>query len=329
MAIQMFLGPVVRGVLSGLLVVVGHSNIILSAQSGESTRDSMASPRITQEVDDTKLTRLTGNIPLLARPEFDHGAAEEPSRLTHVRLVLSRSAEQETLLDQYLADLHNKSSVNYHKWLTPEQFGKLYGPADSDIALLVAWLESHGLQLEQVSPGRTNIAFSGTVRQIEQAFHVRIHKFMAVGQQFSSNVEEPSIPSALSEVIRGISHLDTIRPRTMHTASRPGVLDPRTNRLAPSDSLTQTSEPQLTTGSAGAYSLFITASDAATIYDAPNEFNGNFSGAAQYEGFGVTNRRRRRRDHSVQHSRKLCGIHSRWLFSQYHQRGRSNIDRRQ
>jgi hypothetical protein len=285
----MFLGPVVRGVLSGLLVFVGHSNIILSAQFGESPRDSMASPRITQDVDDTIRTRLTGNLPLLARPEFDQGEAEESSLLTHGRLVLSRGAEQEKALDHYLADLHNKSSVNYHKWLTPEQFGKLYGPADSDMALLVAWLESQGLLVELVSPGRTNIAFSGTVRQIEKAFHTHIHNFIANDQRFSSNTEEPSVPSALSQVIRGISHLDTIRPRAMHTASRPGMLDPRTNRLTSvADLLAQSPGPQLTTGSAGAYSLYITASDAATIYDAPNEFNGNFAGSAQFEGFGVT-----------------------------------------
>jgi subtilase family serine protease len=68
--------------------------------------------------------------------------------------------------------LQNKSSHSDHRWLTPAEFGRLYGPADSNISALVAWLESRGLKLETVSPGRTNIAFSGTVSRVEQAFHI-------------------------------------------------------------------------------------------------------------------------------------------------------------
>src|ERR1039458_4585522 len=126
---------------------------------------------------------LKGNVPHLARAEFDQGEASPSTPLTQMRLVLSRSAEQQAALDAYLAQLQDKSSPNYHKWLTPEQFGQLYGPADSDIAALVAWLESHGLQVDPISPGRTNIAFSGTVSQVEGAFQTPIHSFLINGGQ--------------------------------------------------------------------------------------------------------------------------------------------------
>jgi len=122
-----------------------------------------------------------------------------------MRLVLSRSSEQQAALDSYLAQLQDKSSPNYHKWLTPQQFGTLYGPADSDIAALVGWLQSHGFTVEPLSPGHTNIAFSGSVSQVEEAFHTSIHSFQTADAQFYSNTTDPQIPAALAGVVMGIA----------------------------------------------------------------------------------------------------------------------------
>ena len=127
--------------------------------------------------------------------------------------MLARSGEQQLALDRFEQELQEKSSPNYHKWVTPDQFGKLYGPADSDIAAIVAWLESHGLTVEPVSPGRTDIAFSGTVSQVEEALHTSIHSYERNGEQFYSNTTDPAIPAALAPVIQGIAHLNTLRPR--------------------------------------------------------------------------------------------------------------------
>ena len=58
-------------------------------------------------------------------------------------LVLKRSPEQESALQKLLDDQQDKSSPNYHKWLTPEDFGKQFGPADSDLQAVTTWLQSH------------------------------------------------------------------------------------------------------------------------------------------------------------------------------------------
>ena len=147
-------------------------------------QNSSTLPRITANVDESSRTTFSGSVSRLARAEFDQGRAAPSTQLTHVRLLLSRNPEQQAALDQYLADLQDASSPNYHKWLTPENFGKLYGPADSDIAAVVAWLESHGLQIETVSTGRTNIAFSGTVSQVDEAFHTTIHSFQTADDSY-------------------------------------------------------------------------------------------------------------------------------------------------
>ena len=195
--------------------------------------------------------------------------------------------------------LQDKSSPNYQKWLTPDQFGMLYGPADSDIAAIVAWLESHGLKVEEVSAGRTNIAFSGTVRQVEEALHTSIHSYDANGEQFLSNTSNPVIPAALASVVSGVAHLNTIRPRPHHVAGSLGTYDTDSRRFVSSQARAANGlnapRPALTGGagtSTSPYILYMVAGDAATIYNTPNSFNANNSATPcnnkECTGTGVT-----------------------------------------
>jgi hypothetical protein len=254
-------------------------------------QSSAVAPRITTDVNELSLTALKGNVPRLAQAQFDQGEAAPSTQLTHIRLVLSRSSEQQAALDSYLAQLQDKSSPNYHKWLTPEQFGQLYGPADSDIAALVAWLESHGLQVETVSKGRTNIAFNGTVSQVEEAFHTSIHSFLmnesqTGEQQFYSNTTDPQIPSALAAVVKGVAHLNTIRPKPQFARGSASKSNPQTGRLESADALSANgARPELTDTNPDF--LLIVPGDAATIYDTPNSFNANFTSGTSYTGANV------------------------------------------
>jgi subtilase family serine protease len=260
-----------------------------SISTGQSTQ---AAPRITAPVNESSLVTLTGNVSSRARAEFDLGAASPSTQLSHVRLMLSRTSAQEAALNKYLADLQDKSSPNYHKWLTPAQFGKLYGPADSDIAAIVAWLQSQGLRVDGVSSGRTNIAFSGSVAQIERALHTSIHSYQANGEQFFSNNSNPKIPAALAGVVSGVARLNTIRPRPQHVTGQSGKYDPSTHRLkAAQPSPARRQRAEYTTGSGTTddpYLLFMVPGDAATIYDTPNSLNANFATGTGTTGSGVT-----------------------------------------
>src|SRR5579863_1424439 len=89
--------------------------------------------RITQPVVESQRTVLRGNTHPLARPEFDRGAAPADLPLERMLLVLKRSPAQEAALAKLLAEQQDRSSPNYHRWLTPSQFGQLFGVSDEDI----------------------------------------------------------------------------------------------------------------------------------------------------------------------------------------------------
>ena len=85
-------------------------------------------------------------------------------------LMLNRPAEREAALHQFLVEAHSRGSSKFHKWITPEQFGELFGPADSDIQTATGWLSSHGFRVARVTKGKTLIEFSGSARNVKEAY---------------------------------------------------------------------------------------------------------------------------------------------------------------
>ena len=160
-------------------------------------------PLITQVVDESHLTTLKGNTHPLARAEFDVGTAPADLPMQRMLLVLKRAPDQETGLRKLLDDQQDKASPNYHKWLTPEQYGAQFGPTDSDVQSITAWLQSHGFQVG-TTKGRTVLEFSGTAGQVQEAFHATIHKYVVGAEQHWANASDPQIPTALTGAVAGV-----------------------------------------------------------------------------------------------------------------------------
>jgi hypothetical protein len=110
------------------------------------TQQKFVPARVTEAVDDAKTVTLKGNVHPLARAEFDQGAVSDAMPATRMLLLLQRSPAQEASLRQLLDQQQDKSSPNYHAWLTPQQFATQFGPADADIQAITGWLQSHGFQ---------------------------------------------------------------------------------------------------------------------------------------------------------------------------------------
>ena len=171
--------------------------------------------RITQAIDETQLVRLKGNVHPLARPEFDQGAVPDSTPMNRMLMLLQRSPEQEAALQQLMAEQQAKDSPNFHKWLTPQQFGAQFGPADADIQKVTDWLTRHGFQGIKVAAGKTVIEFSGTAGQVRNAFQTDIHHYLVNGKLSQANSGDPQVPTALTPVARGIVTLHNFPRKSM------------------------------------------------------------------------------------------------------------------
>src|SRR5712672_396254 len=113
-----------------LLVLIWHppakaqTTDLAAATTDRAVPSSPNQARITQAIDEKNRVVLHGNRHPLARPEFDRGMVPDAQPLNRMLLLLRRSADQEAALQQFLDDQQNKSSPNYHHWVTPQQFGQ-------------------------------------------------------------------------------------------------------------------------------------------------------------------------------------------------------------
>jgi len=196
------------------ILLLGAIALIFTSRT--KAQSSSAERRITQAVDEAKLVRLSGNTHPMARPEFDQGAAPPDLPMERMMLVLQRSPEQEAALDKLMAEQMDKSSPNYHQWITTQRFGQLFGPSDADIETVTSWLRSHGFEIGSVAKGKNVIDFSGNAGQVKETFHTEIHKYLIRGEEHWANSSDPQIPAALTPVVLGVNRLHNFFPKAMN-----------------------------------------------------------------------------------------------------------------
>jgi subtilase family serine protease len=189
--------------------------------------------RVTQPVNEHALVTLRGTVHPLASPANDRGAASPDMQLERLQLVLKRSPQQEAALQQLLSDMHTPGTANFHKWLTPEQFGKQFGPSDQDVQTIESWLDAKGFQVLKVNPGKQTLEVAGTVGALQQAFHTTIHKYAVNGQQHFSNTQDPQIPVALAPVLGGFVSLNNFPIRHYSRFLGSAQYNPKTHEAIP------------------------------------------------------------------------------------------------
>jgi hypothetical protein len=248
------------------MVWIAFSALFLSTVA--TAQQNYVAPRIREPLDEGRRIVLKGNVHPLARAKFQGAGAPADLPMDRMLLVLKRSPEQETALLKLLDDQQDKASPDFHKWLTPEQFGLKFGPAESDIHIVTSWLEAHGFTVAQVSKGRTVIEFSGTVAQVKEAFHTGINKYVVKGKAHWANANDPQIPASLAPVVAGVHSLHNFyaQPQLLMSGERVRA------KVTPG-------RPPQVTFSDGSHAL--TPADYAVIYNAKPALLNGINGQGQ------------------------------------------------
>ena len=214
-------------------------------------------------INDNDTVILPGNVNALARPEFDHGETSATLTMERMILILKLPLGKQAELNRLLVELHDPASSNYHHWLTPEEFGERFGQAPDNIDMLTRWVTSHGFVVEEIAKGRTWINFSGTVADVERAFHAEIHDYYVNGRLHHANAQNPSIPRGLTDLVAGIVSLNDFPRKTMINSIQP---------VAQTGAL-----PNYTSGS----THYLSPSDFSTIYNVNELYNAGIDGIGQ------------------------------------------------
>ncbi|MBZ5631388.1 MAG: S53 family peptidase, partial [Acidobacteriia bacterium] len=153
-------------------------------------------------------------------------------------LMLSLRPGAAADLDYLIKQQHDPYSALYHQWLSPDQFGAAFGMSDADLNTIVWWLQQHGFTIDEVARGRRWINFTGSVGQVESAFHAEIHRYVVNGELHHANATPPAIPRALADLIVGFASLHDFHKKPFHgpvTAVAPDWTTGSSHYLGPGD----------------------------------------------------------------------------------------------
>jgi subtilase family serine protease len=228
-----------------------------------------ATPLVAGAVSERSMVVLPGDTAVASHVVQDQGALAGSQVLEHLQLALKRSPERQAALDALVAEQQDPASPNYHKWVSPEEFGAAYGPSDADVAKTVAWLTRHGFAVGAVSPNRMSLEFSGTAAQVSAAFRTELHSYVARdGRQHVANAAAPAIPAALEPVVFGVTLSNFFPHPTVHPVGA-------VQRSGSTGALTITKPAPGYTVPVGSSTYYaVTPQDLATIYNINPARNG-------------------------------------------------------
>jgi hypothetical protein len=182
------------GVLALLAATLGGA---AAAQPAPPVASGVSAPsRLAGDWRSSPLVAFSAKPPLPG-DAADLGAAPAAARVERVLLLLQSSAAQSQALDAEIQNQQDPKSAEYHHWLTPAQFADAYANSSADVAAIVSWLQAGGFAVAPLPEGRGWIEFSGTVAQLEQAFHTRVHSLSARSGVRLALADSISIPAAL------------------------------------------------------------------------------------------------------------------------------------
>jgi len=153
------------------------------------------------------LTAATRNTPHFPPGTKNLGPVDASTVVdVSIRLNLHNRAAFDSLVEE----MYNRSSTNYHRWLTRTDFESRFAPTAADVNTVKAWFASHNLAVTNVGPMNFYVKARGTVGAIEKAFKVNIDKFEMNGSVYRANTSDPTIDGAAASLAFSVAGLDNL-----------------------------------------------------------------------------------------------------------------------
>ena len=112
--------------------------------------------------------------------------------------------------DEYVAGEYTPGNPDYHRFLTPAQFGLEFGAPATEVTAATAALRALGLQTAAPAANHLYVSATGTVATVEHAFSVSLANFkLGSLPDFYANTRDITLPASLSRLVSGVVGLDS------------------------------------------------------------------------------------------------------------------------
>ena len=140
--------------------------------------------------------------------QADLGPEDQSKQISvTVWLNLHNKAALDTIVEQ----MYDKTSPNYHRFLTMKEFKTQFAPTAKDIATVRNFLAAHNMKVSSIDRNNHFIVAQGSVGDAQTAFNTKINRVMVNGVMRHATISAPSISepatSALVSTVQGLSDL--------------------------------------------------------------------------------------------------------------------------
>lgn len=140
--------------------------------------------------------------------QADLGPEDQSKQISvTVWLNLHNKAALDTIVEQ----MYDKTSPNYHRFLTMKEFKTQFAPTAKDIAAVRNFLAAHNMKVSSIDRNNHFIVAQGSVGDAQTAFNTKINRVMVNGVMRHATISAPSISepatSALVSTVQGLSDL--------------------------------------------------------------------------------------------------------------------------
>lgn len=150
---------------------------------------------------------IPGNVP----SAITHASRQNvvPANQT-IALSVSLRLSNLTQLKAFIAGQNESTAVQYHKYLTPQQFTAQFGPTQANVDAVKAFLHGAGFTVTSVASNRMLIDVVGTVAQANKAFGTTLYNYTLDQRQVMAPENTPTMPQNLAAIIQNVSGLNTL-----------------------------------------------------------------------------------------------------------------------
>jgi len=142
------------------------------------------------------------------------------------QVVVGLALRNRDELEAFLGDVQDRTSPNYHRFLTPEEFNAHFAPAPEEEKAVVSHLERSGLAVTERFSNRLLVVAEGTVAAMERAFGVRLHAVQFRGRRHFAALSEPFLPASIASIVTGVVGLDDLGEMRPHVRGGSPVASP-------------------------------------------------------------------------------------------------------
>ncbi len=152
-------------------------------------------------------TVLPRSKPAWATPSAQAASPNAAPAAVSVRVYLA-PAGGEAALQAAVAAVSTPGSPAYRHFITPAQYRAQFGPTQSEVDAVSAWLRSAGMTVDAVGPGTRFVEASGPVSALKAAFDVTLASYRYRGGTYWAPTTDASVPSAVAGDVIGALGLD-------------------------------------------------------------------------------------------------------------------------